>query len=80
MALSRFCQYLVETCKLEATAEACFEINHSEEREVEITSSALFGTKSGRNLTRSLCQTKKPVLTTSSNQLTNKDINGYGIS
>ena len=53
MALSRFCQYLAETCKWEATAEACFEINHS-----EITSSAMFGTKSGRNLTRSLCQTK----------------------
>ena len=51
MALSRFCQYLAETCKWEATAEACFEINHSEEGEGEITSSAMFETKSGRNMT-----------------------------
>ena len=76
MALSRFCQYLAETCKWEATAEACFEINHSEEGEGDNILSYVWD-QIWQKLDKIALSNKKPVLTTSSNQLTNKDINRW---
>ena len=74
---SRLQNTMAETCKLETTAEACFETKSFGGGRKRDSILSYVWDQIWQKLDKIALSNKKPALTTSSNQLTNKDINRW---